>query len=163
MWQPTLHYRRYKMVMNCIFHLYKAMAVQVIQSHKVCKTTSVQAVERYQSDQCTETYRKLVNKYNSEDWTERFEHKHLYRAGHLPKGLIWSPVINENFFAHAERPYFGIASVFTQKSQYVLIHLLWSPLYLLSMVYLAFVFICSLLLKHFMVRQHGGQGRRVYQ
>ena len=30
----------------------------------------------------TETYGKFVNKYNSEVSTGRFEHKHLYRAGH---------------------------------------------------------------------------------
>ena len=70
------------MVMGCIFHIHKAMAVQVIQPHKVRKVTSVQAAGRYQFDQYTETYGKLVNKYNSEDRTERFEHKNLYRAGH---------------------------------------------------------------------------------
>ena len=64
------------------------MAVQVIQSHKARKAIWVQAAGRYQFDQCTETYGKLVKKYNSKDWTERFEHEHLHRADHWPKGLI---------------------------------------------------------------------------
>ena len=52
------------------------MAVHVIQSNKVRKATSVQAAGRYQFDKPrTETYGKFVNKYYSEDWTERFEHK----------------------------------------------------------------------------------------
>ena len=49
---------------DCIFHFHKAMAVQVIQPHKIRK---VQAAGRYQFDQCTETHGKLVNKDNFED------------------------------------------------------------------------------------------------
>ena len=38
------------------------MTAQVIQPNKVRKATSVQAAGRYQFNQCTETYGKLLNK-----------------------------------------------------------------------------------------------------